>query len=102
MKNLVIVIHSDVQLALADQLRGLGQVADFSFAHIEGHFAQAEDDAALSARDKVVGYSPRVRVDILLEDADVDDVLEAIRDHDHGVTGHGMFWVTDVHKHGAL
>jgi nitrogen regulatory protein P-II 1 len=102
MKNLVIIIHSDVQLALADQLRGLGQVEDFTFAHVEGHFAQAEDDAALSARDKVVGYTPRVRVDILLEDADVLDVLEAIQRNAHGVAGHGMFWVADVSQHGAL
>jgi nitrogen regulatory protein P-II 1 len=102
MKNLVIIIHSNVQLALADQLRGLSQVDDFSFAHVEGHFAQAEDDALLSERDKVVGYTPRVRVDILLEDADVGDVLEAIRDNDHGVSGHGIFWVTDVYEHGAL
>ena len=102
MKNLVLVIHSDVQLALADQLRGLKQVKDFSFAHVEGHFAQTEDDIALSARDKVVGYAPRVRVDILLDDADVSGVLEAIRENAHGVAGHGMFWVADVSQHGAL
>jgi nitrogen regulatory protein P-II 1 len=102
MKNLVIIIHSDVQLALADQLRGLSQVESFTFAHVEGHFAQTEDDAALSARDKVVGYTPRVRVDILLEDADVSDVLEAIREQAHGVSGHGDFWVADVSQHGAL
>jgi len=102
MKNLVLIIHSNVQVTLADQLRGLRQVDDFSFANIEGHFAQAEDDALLSARDKVVGYTPRVRVDILLEDTDVSDVLEAIRENTHGVSGHGMFWVTEVSRHGAL
>ncbi len=102
MKNLVLIIHSNVQVALADELRRLRQVEDFSFAHVEGHFAQAEDDALLSARDKVVGYTPRVRVDILLEDADVEDVLEAIHDNAHGVAGHGMFWVTEVSQHGVL
>jgi nitrogen regulatory protein P-II 1 len=102
MKNLVLIIHSNVQVVLADQLRSLRQVEDFSFAHVEGHFAQTEDDVLLSARDKVVGYTPRVRVDILLEDADVGDVLEAIRDNAHGVTGHGMYWLADVSQHGAL
>lgn len=102
MKNLVLIIHSNVQLALADQLRGLRQVEDFSFAHVEGHFAQSEDDLLLSARDKVVGYTPRIRADILLEDADVSDVLSAIRNNAQGVVGHGMYWVTDVSQHGAL
>ena len=102
MKNLVLIIHSNVQVALADELRSLRQVEDFSFAHVEGHFAQAEDDELLSARDKVVGYTPRVRVDILLEDADVGAVLEAIHDNAHGVAGHGVFWVTEVSQHGVL
>jgi nitrogen regulatory protein P-II 1 len=102
MKNLVIIIHSDAQLALADQLRGLPQVEDFTFAHVEGHFAQAEDDAELSARDKVVGYTPRVRVNILLEDADVSAVLGAIRENISGIAGRGIFWVMDVSQHGVL
>lgn len=35
--------------------------------------------AALTARDRVIGYTLHVRVDILLKDEDVDDVLLALR-----------------------
>jgi nitrogen regulatory protein P-II 1 len=102
MKNLVLILHSNSQQALADQLRQLKQVDDFSFVHAEGHFAQAEDDELLSARDRVVGYAPRVRVDILLNDSDVSDVLAEIRENSPGVAGRGMFWVTDVLQQGFL
>jgi len=102
MKNLVLVIRSNLQLALADQLRELLQVNEFSFTQVEGHHAQAEDDELLSARDKVVGYTSRVRVDIILDDADVKDVLAAIRNHAHGVSGHGIYWLTEVYQSGEL
>ena len=60
---------------LADTLHGLKQVRGFTFTDVEGHGAKDGGDATLSARDDVVGYVPHVRVDILLEDEDVADVL---------------------------
>jgi nitrogen regulatory protein P-II 1 len=101
-KKLVLVIHADLQLALADQLRSLDEVGDFFFVQVEGHFVQSEDDMLLSARDKVVGYTPRVRVDLLLEDADVRKVIESVRLNTDGVSGRGVFWVADVLEHGTL
>ena len=103
MKNLVIIVHANLQQELADRLHELEQVQGFTFSHVEGHSDQVEHDTLLSARDKVVGYTPRVRVDILLEDIDVDAVLEAIRSEKYGITGgHGLYWVTTVHQSGRL
>ncbi|HEX9759091.1 MAG TPA: DUF3240 family protein [Nitrospiria bacterium] len=102
MKHLTLIIHSNVQQDLADQLRTLEQVTGFTFSHVEGHGAQVESDPFLSARDKVVGYTPRVRVDILLEDADVDSVLDTLRNKTYGVEGHGIYWVTAVEQNGRL
>ncbi|RKZ67032.1 MAG: DUF3240 domain-containing protein, partial [Gammaproteobacteria bacterium] len=67
MKKLSIVVHTSLQQELADCLRNL-KLDSFMFSHIEEHSAQLEQDAFLSARDKVVGYVPKVRVDVLLED----------------------------------
>ncbi len=102
MKHLTLIVHTNVQQDLADQLRSLDQVPGFTFSHVEGHGVQIEDDAFLSARDKVVGYTPRVRVDILLEDDDVDSVLDSLRSTGYGVKGHGIFWVTAVDQSGRL
>ena len=72
MKNLTLIAHVDIKQALADALRSLAQVSEFTFTHIESHSVQDEYDRTLSARDRVVGYTPQIRVDILLQDDDVE------------------------------
>lgn len=101
MKNLTIIVHADTEQSLADVLRALPQVAGFTFTHVEGHGPQDDRDPALSARDRVVGYTPHVRVDLVLNDKEVDRVLEALRESDCGV-GRGVFWVTEVDRQGRL
>jgi nitrogen regulatory protein P-II 1 len=102
MKNLTLIIHTNAQQDLADRLRSLEQVQGFTFSHVEGHGAHVEHDPFLSARDKVVGYTPRVRVDILMEDGDIDTVLDALRTTRNGVDGQGIYWVTTVERSGHL
>jgi len=102
MKNLTLIIHANGQQDLADQLRTLKQVSGFTFSHVEGHGAQVEHDPLLSARDKVVGYTPRVRVDVLLDDDDVATVLETLRSTSNGFVSYGVYWVTAVEQSGYL
>ncbi len=102
MKNLALVVHSNMKQDLADQLRSMQQISGFSFSNIEGHGVQVENDPFLSVRDKVVGFTPRVRVDILLEEADVEPVLEVLRTSVNGIVGHGIYWLTAVEKNGYL
>ena len=102
MKMLTLIAHADTEQALADMLRGLEQVTGFTFTRVEGHGAQDERDPALSARDRVVGYTPHVRVDIFLKSEDVDDVLRALRAAAGGLAGRGIYWITPVEQHGRL
>ncbi len=102
MKVLTIVVHTNVQQELTDLLRTMDPVRGFTFSHVEGHGAEVESDAFFSARDEVVGYVPRIRGDILLEDSDVDDVLAIICETKNRISGHGIYWVTPVEKGGKL
>ena len=102
MKNLIMIVPAGAQQNVADALRALVQLQGFTFTRVEGHGSQAENDPFLSARDKVVGYTPWVRVDILLEDTDVEAVLAALRTTQHGLEGQGVYWVTAVEKNGRL
>ena len=102
MKNLTLIVHADVQQALADVLRSLKPVSGFTFTAVEGHGSQDEHDAFLSARDRVVGYVPHVRVDILIGNKDVDDVLDALRAADSSFAGRGIYWIVPVEQHGRL
>jgi len=63
---------------------------------VGGHGVQVESDPFLSARDKVVGYTPRVRVDILIEDDNVAPILDTLRMTTTSLEGNGIFWVTAV------
>lgn len=102
MKNLILIVHADLEQALADLLRGTGRVLGFTFTHVEGHGPQDEGDPQLSARDRVIGYTPHVRVDILLKDEDVDEVLQALRAANCGLAGRCIYQVIAVEKQGAL
>lgn len=103
MKNLVMIVHASFKEDLADKLRTLDVVQGFTFSHAEGHGSQVESDPFLSTRDKVVGYTPRVRVDVLLEDDDVAKVLATVRDGNAGKTSlGGIYWVTAVEGHGRI
>lgn len=102
MKNLTLIVHADVEQVLSDVLRGLKSVQGFTFTRVEGHGAQDSRDPTLSARDLVVGYTPHVRVDIVLEDADMDDVLRALRAAGYGLAGRGVYWATAVKEFGRL
>ncbi len=103
MKSLTIVVHTDDQQDLTNQLRTIEQVQGFTLNHIEGHGIEPEQDAFLSARDDVVGSSPRVRTDIVLQDSDLDTVLNALRDAKEGGKMKGAYyWVTAVEQEGHL
>lgn len=100
MKNLVLIVHANAQQDLADTLRSLSPVRGFTFTRVEGHGVQTDQDDFLSARDRVVGYVPRVRADILLDQHDVATVLAAVRAS--ATAGQGVYWVLDVNEHGRL
>lgn len=102
MKNLTLIVHANAELILADTLRSFKSVRGFTFTHVEGHGPQDERDSQLSARDRVVGYTPHVRVDIMLEDADVETVLDMLQRSNCGVAGRGYYWVTRVEREGRL
>lgn len=102
MKNLTILVHADIKQSLADVLRARPEIAGFTFTAVEGHGPQDERDAMLSTRDRVVGYTPHVRVDMVLHDADVDKVLEALRKENCGVVGRCIYWVTPVDRFDEL
>jgi len=102
MKHLTLIVHTNAQQDLADHLRSIAHVSGFTFSHAEGHGVQVETDPFLSERDKVVGYTPRVRVDILLQDNEVDAVLDTLRSSTFGVKGQGIYWVSSVEKNGRL
>jgi nitrogen regulatory protein PII len=50
----------------------------------------------------VIGYVPHARVDIVLEDENVETVIETLRRSGCGVAGRCLHWVTEVTRYGPL
>jgi len=101
MKKLSIVVHQSLQQSLADYLRSQ-QLDTFMFTHIEEHSSQLQSDSFLSARDKVVGYVPQVRLDVILDETEIKRLLNNIRNSDCAFTGRGIYWVCDIDEFGHL
>ena len=101
MKKFSMIVHSSLQQELADCLRSL-KLDSFMFSHIEEHSAQLKEDAFLSARDKVVGYVPKVRLDVILDDARASTLLEEIRGAGYSIKGKGIYWIMSVDEVGEL
>jgi nitrogen regulatory protein P-II 1 len=101
MKKLSMVVHSSLQQELADLLRSL-HLESFMFSHIEEHSSQLKHDAFLSARDRVVGYVPKIRVDVILEDERALTLLDEIRHSQVSFNGKGMYWISEIEDAGEL
>jgi len=100
MKILTLIVHTNVQQALSDLLRSMDQVSGFTFTHVEGHGADIEKDGFVAAHDRALGFIPRIRTDLLLQEADVDAVLAAVAHT--AISGQGFYWVSPVDAGGHL
>jgi len=101
MKNFSMVVHQSLQQSLADYLRSRN-LKTFMFSHLEEHSSHIGKDHYLSARDKVVGYVPQVRVEVILESNEIKSLLEDMRNADCTFKGKGIYWVTDLDEFGCL
>ena len=103
MKQLTLIVGMKAAQDMIDQLRMMAQIHGFTLSHVQGHGEQNDHDPFLSARDKVVGYSPRVRIDVVLTDDDLQPVLDALRDlKEQGLVKSSYYWVSPVEESGHL
>jgi len=102
MINFTLLADVSVKQSLADALRARPEVERFIFTNVEEHSHQLEQDPLLSERDKVVGYVPRVRVDILLEESALSKIRDALCAPECGLVGRCRYWVTPVTEYSGF
>ena len=100
MKHLFLVIHRDLKQDAADLFHSIEKVQGFTFSNVEGYSRHPEHSS--TNRDKVEGYTPHVRVDIFLQDNDVECVLAVLKKSSIGLNKHSVYWVTTVEEYGRL
>ncbi len=106
MKCLTLIVAASAKRDLADKLRNIEGVEGFTMLPCEGHGSETQHDAFLSVRDRVVGYVPRARVDIILEDARVQGVINALKESfltdDVDRARIGIWFVSDIQSFGEI
>ena len=102
MKCLTLIVHASAKRDLADRLRNITGVEGFTLVPCEGHSAETWHEPFQSIRDRVVGYVPRVRVDVVLDDARLNNVVEALKTNEKERARIGIWFVTDILETGAL
>ncbi len=102
MKCLTLIVHASAKRDVADRLRNIPGVSGFTLVPCEGHSAETRQDAFQSVRDRVEGYVPRVRVDVVLEDAQITSVIETLKKGGPEGARIGIWFVSDIHESGTL
>ena len=102
MKLLTLIVHTNVQEKLTEQLRSMEQITGFTFCRAEGHGTEPETDNYLSAHDSAIGIAPGLRVEMLIEDANIDVVLKKLLSSEGNIAGQGIYWVSPVEQGGHL
>lgn len=102
MKCLTLFVHATLENDLVDCLRANERVSGFTVTPCQGHSTSTEDDPFLAAQDRVVGHVPRVRIEVVLEDEEVEGVLSALRGCIRVDASLGVWQLTDVLGFGRL
>lgn len=102
MKLLTLIVHREAQQDLLDLLMSHEHVRGFTTTRGEGHSCRTQHNPFETDRDRVLGYVPRVRVDVLLPEEHLPGVLDLLRGCESCVSGLGIWWVTTVDDSGYL
>ncbi|MCP3914562.1 MAG: DUF3240 domain-containing protein [bacterium] len=102
MKLLTLYLPQQAQELLLDRLSTYSEVSGFTITECQGHSTRDQDTAAGAIRDRVVGYVPTVRIELILEAPAARDVVKRLRE-ELGTEGRlATYSVVDVEEFGRL
>jgi nitrogen regulatory protein P-II 1 len=102
MKVIVAVIKPFKIEEVTDALNQLG-VSGVTIVEVRGHGRQRGHTEVYRGAEYRIEYLPKVRMEIVCEDADVQAIVEAISENARtGSIGDGKFWVLPVETVGRI
>jgi nitrogen regulatory protein P-II 1 len=102
MKVIVAVIKPFKIEEVTDALNKLG-VSGITIIEVRGHGRQRGHTEVYRGAEYRIEYLPKVRMEIVCEDADVQAIVEAISENARtGTIGDGKFWVLPVETVGRI
>ena len=101
MKILSLMLNESKQNEIVELLQQLKEVNAYTIFHGEGHFP-GNIAPFESVHDEVMGFVPRIRIDLLLDDKDVTQVLSTIKGCSTCGSHGGVYWISPVDGIGEL
>ena len=101
MKCLSLIVNESSKHELVELLRGLPEVNAYTIFHGEGHYS-GNIQPFESAHDEVMGYVPRIRIDLFLEEEAVETVVDRIKQCTICTSHLGIYWTSAVDVMGEL
>jgi nitrogen regulatory protein P-II 1 len=102
MKCLTLVIHDSAKQDLIDHLSASPDVSGFTLLPGEGHSVRTALSPFETVKDRVLGYVPRWRVDVILSEEALTRMQTYLRGSTCCAAGRGFWWVTEVLDSGRL
>lgn len=102
MKCVTLIVHASAKSALTDFFHDITEVRRFTMIDCEGYDENDLADPRISPGDRVLGYIPRVRIDLAVSDPDVPAVMTQLRAAESQVSGLGVYWITQIEEQGTL
>ena len=102
MKIVVAVIKPFKVEEVTEALHGVG-VSGITLTEVRGHGRQRGHTEVYRGAEYRVEYLPKVRLEVVVDDADVDKVVGAIVENAHtGAIGDGKYWVIPIEAVGRI
>jgi nitrogen regulatory protein P-II 1 len=87
---------------VTDALNEIG-ISGITIIEVRGHGRQKGHTEVYRGAEYHIEYIPKIRLELVVEDADADRIIEAIVENAHtGTIGDGKYWVLDVQQVGRI
>ena len=102
MKCLTFVVNESTKEEIIELLQDVEEVSAYTLFTGEGRSRDIGTNPFETAADEVMGYVPRIRIDLILPDDAVTKVIDKIRKCQSCITRRGIYWTSPVDTFGAL
>lgn len=102
MKIITFVIHEAAQQNLLDKLAEFQEIKGCFVTPVHGYFEAIGQNPFETQKDLVDGFTPRVRIEVLIEKERVKPLLEGLLSCLSCAKGRGIWWVKGVNDWGFV
>jgi nitrogen regulatory protein PII len=96
MQLVTAIIKPHMLDAVKDALKGAG-IQGITVSEVKGFGRQGGHTETYRGTEYTIDFVPKIKLDIVVDDADVDAVIDAVRSSAQtGKIGDGKIWQTDV------